>query len=270
MKLYVFLIVGVALLISACSTTRTVTLPYEQSAAMAIDKAVKNINLPTKLSGYLSPLDHITLVSIEDPGTTDNDVTATVEDAIINQFVSAGYKILERDNDMIYKNLIDSGKLNGSNITVTASEGSESIINLTKTGGFEITPATKVVSYRINEIGVLYGPDKDEYRSSSNIERNAQVIMNVRVETPANNQIIHGNTYEGTFQDYVPRQTARYLENMHYRFHASNYPKTNPKRISDDILPQITTTAARPKKGTALLAVLGSITILALVASSQK
>ena len=44
-----------------------------------------------------------TIIGLEDYNTYDYSLLATLEDEIIKDFVTNGYKIYERDNDMLYR-----------------------------------------------------------------------------------------------------------------------------------------------------------------------
>ena len=46
MKLHYVLFLAVIVLLSGCSTTKSYVLSYEQSAALAIEKAIIDMNLP--------------------------------------------------------------------------------------------------------------------------------------------------------------------------------------------------------------------------------
>ncbi len=248
MKLYYVLFLAVIVLLSGCSTTKSYVLSYEQSAALAIEKAVLDMNLPAKVAAAVTVSDMITFSSIETHTTTDLEVVVAVEDAVIRQFVNSGYKVLDRDFDQVHKNLLDSGKLNGSAITVNYQEGLEPVYVLTKNNALEITPATKVVTYRINEIGVIYTPVKDANGYVKEVTRDARVILNVRVENPGTNQILYSSTIEGKYQDLLPATYARYLENVHYHFTPSNYPVTTPNRKVNDYLQIIETNPQSQQK----------------------
>jgi curli biogenesis system outer membrane secretion channel CsgG len=249
MKLHYVLFLAVIVLLSGCSTTKSYVLSYEQSAALAIEKAIIDMNLPAKLSGTVSPSDMITFGSIEEVTTSDADVIVAVEDAVIRQFVNSGYKVLERDFDQIHKNWIDSGKINGANLSFKFQEGMKPAYEVTKNGAFELTPATKVVTYRINELGIMYTPIKNSAGYVEVVTRNARVIMNVRVENPATNQILYSNTFEGNYEDVLPNAHARNLENIHYRFHPYNYPVSNPNRRIDDTGKLIDNSQETQRKG---------------------
>ena len=47
---------------------------------------------------------------MEDYKTADYSLLATLEDEIIKEFVSEGYRVLERDNDMVYRLFSEESK----------------------------------------------------------------------------------------------------------------------------------------------------------------
>ena len=208
-------------------------LHYEQSAVKAIDKALQDLKLPSKLAEIISNTDMITIGSIEFHSTKDINIIATVEDALIKQFVQAGYKVLERDYDMLYKNMLDSGKLNGSSFTVNIQEDAVPGYAISKTGGFELTPATKTIAYRIEELGIAYIPIRDKDKEYI---RQARVILNVRVENPVTNQILFVDTFEGISEDSESGVKLKALEKIHYHYHPRAYPASYLKNEGSNVL----------------------------------
>ena len=71
---------------------------------------------------------------MEDYKTGDYSLLATLEDEIIKEFVTSGYKILERDNDMVYRLFSEESKkykhvnrVKGAKYSVSVSSKSEDV-----------------------------------------------------------------------------------------------------------------------------------------------
>ena len=96
--LYLF----VAVILSSC-VIQAPTVTYEKTNASLIQKSIKDLNALENLKSYIKKSDKITIVGVEDYKTGDYSLLATLEDEIIKEFVSEGYKVLERDNDMVYR-----------------------------------------------------------------------------------------------------------------------------------------------------------------------
>jgi hypothetical protein len=170
---------------------------------------------------------------------------------------------------MIYKNLIDSGKLNEGDISISYTEGQNPVYSYEKPEGFEITPADKVLSYRIKEMGILYSSDPKSPVDwdKKTVKRNSRVIMNLRVENPYSNTILYSNTLEGINIDTVPAALARKLENLHYCPSPAGYPLSYPINQDSNVSLMTTTTQSSNKGLFIVLGVLGGLALIGIAAS---
>lgn len=247
----------VAVLLSACTVNQNYQqgVTFDQSASIAIKKAVHDLDLPTQLSNVVSKTDKITIESIDTPTTDDGNIVSTVEDVVISQYVDAGYKVLERDYDMLVRNYLSSGKLSESDVSMKLGEDVPVLLSLDKRSDFDITPADKAVTYRVNEIGIVYTIPSTVSNSGTKTQtgmaiRNSRVILNVRVEDPSTNQILFSKTLDGNYSDEVPMQHASTLQNLHYQFHSYKNPVANPGSQSGvNVLEQTLAQPSRPKSG---------------------
>jgi hypothetical protein len=224
MKKGMIIICVLMVLISACSVNKKEhrVLKYGDSAYSAIERAVKEIKLSNRLSSVINDGDVVTISSIESVHSEDGHVNALVEDIFIHDLLSAGYAVMERDHNVVYKNLIDSGKLNKSDVSIKDNESIGFSYMIEKADGFEVLPANKSINYRIKEIGVAYRPD-DSPDSKSKTIREARVIMNVRVESPSTNRILYCDTLDGSVFDTFNTKEAKGLESLGYKFTPSGY-----------------------------------------------
>ena len=99
MKNILYLFIAV-LFLSSCAIKQTVT--YEKTNASLIQKSIKDLNTLENLKSKINKADKITIVGVEDYKTSDYSLLATLEDEIIKEFVVQGYKVLERDNEIIF------------------------------------------------------------------------------------------------------------------------------------------------------------------------
>lgn len=265
----------VAVLLSACTVNQTYQkgVTFDESASIAIKKAVSEMDLPTQLSDIVSKTDKITIESIDTPTTTDDNIVSAVEDVVISQYVDAGYKVLERDYDMLVRNYISSGKLSDSDVSMKLGEDVPVLLSLEKRSDFDITPADKAVTYRVNEIGIAYTIPSTISQSGTKSQtgmaiRNSRVIMNVRVEDPSTNQILLSKTLDGNYSDEVPIQNVSTLQNLHYQFYSYKNPVANPGSPSGiNVLEQTLVQPAKAKEssGSPVYGVLALIVLATLV-----
>ena len=89
------------LFLSSCAIIPQVS--YEKTNASLIQKSINNLNTLDNLKSKISKSDKIVIVGVEDYNTSDYSLLVTLEDEIIKEFVMQGYKVLERDEDMVYR-----------------------------------------------------------------------------------------------------------------------------------------------------------------------
>ena len=94
-------ILAISLLLSSCAMQTSVT--YEKTNASLIQNSIKDLNTVDSLKSKINKADKIAIVWVEDYQTDDYSLLVTLEDEIIKEFVVQGYKVLERDNDMVYR-----------------------------------------------------------------------------------------------------------------------------------------------------------------------
>lgn len=147
------------ILISACSigTVQSPTkLDYDKTAGVAIERAVAEMKLPSVLTHNINKREKVSIISMDVQGKPDNPIFLTVNDMLIQEFVASGYTVLERDPKMIVSNHLDSGKLNGTAVSV---EKEDDITNIIMNAmELNVTPVDKVVAFRVKEAGVRYTP----------------------------------------------------------------------------------------------------------------
>lgn len=266
MRLFHFIAIIFFVFSSACSVTTTRSLSFDKSAAVAIEKAITDIDLPSKLTNAVSKTDFATIESIEYATTVDNELSAVIEDVLITSFVNAGYKIMDRDYDMMLRNLINSGKMNGANVSFNYSDKENPILEVNKAGGFLVTPTNKVISYRVKEAGIIYS----NLDSTANIvDRNASVIMSIRVEDPTDNKILLSQTFQGNHTDRIPADSANHLENLHYAFKPYTYPVSNPNKQMTNIALQ-ERIKGDSNSGFVIAAATGAIVILTVIVAASR
>ena len=236
------------------------TVTYEKTNASLIQKSIKDLNTVDNLKSKISKADKIAIVGVEDYDGGDYSLLATLEDEIIKEFVMGGYKVLERDNDMVYRlfseespnykyiNKIKSHDgsysydLSRSSLSGSANDGyssaylSGSSASQSESGSYaqenynqeyqsSLQSADKIISYRVIESGIVYDYDEKE-AGIGEIEREARTILEVRLTDAKTSEILSAITLDGKANDFVKEKDVSALKSFSYRYYSHTFPKT--------------------------------------------
>ena len=253
--LYLF----VAVILSSCAIPGP-TVTYEKTNASLIHKSIKDLNTLESLKSKINKSDKIVIVGVEDYKTGDYSLLATLEDEIIKEFVSEGYKVLERDNDMVYRlfseesknykhiNRVKGAKYGASaysknedynsyylygNSQASAASISSEIKNYDQEFQSSLQSADKIISYRVIESGIVYDYDEKEAKTGE-VEREARTILEVRLTDAKTSEILSAITLDGKANDFVSTQDVAALKDFSYRYYSHTLPKThgNPTKAT--------------------------------------
>ena len=209
MKTTLYILVA-TLLFSSCAIKQTVT--YEKTNASLIQKSIKDLKTVDNLKSKISKADKIAIVGVEDYKTSDYSLLATLEDEIIKEFVANGYKVLERDNDMIYRLFSEESKnykhiniVKGAKYGISSSSSNDDYYSYYLSGGSNsnsgydqeylstLKSADKIISYRVIESGIVYDYD-DKDAGMGEVEREARTILEVRLTNAKTSEILSAIT----------------------------------------------------------------------------
>ena len=242
--LYLFIVV---LFLSSCVVTAP-TVTYEKTNASLIQKSIKDLNALENLKSYIKKSDKITVVGVEDYKTGDYSLLATLEDEIIKEFVSEGYKVLERDNDMVYRLFSEESSnykymnrvksydktnaydLSGSSLFGSANDGTSNAYlsgnaysksasasysqnNYNQEYQSSLESADKIISYRVIESGIVYDYDEKDAQMGE-VEREARTILEVRLTDAKTSEILSAITLDGSANDFVKEQDIKALKRV--------------------------------------------------------
>ena len=258
--------------LSSCSIQENTTLTFEKTNASLIQKSVQNLQVSSTLKSDLSKDENIVIVGIEDESTKDNGIIAIIEDQVVKDFVNKGYKVLERDNDIIYRLISESD----TNYTIThkaksfsnqhAKSTSASSIgavdlnndeylsgntealaynnsyyrkNYDQTLETNLLASDKLITYRVIECGVIYDIDYDDTMYDNvDVKREARTILEMRITDSKTGEILYANELNGIAKDTITENEYKSLNDFGYRFYSHSLPKIygNPnqtKTVSD-------------------------------------
>lgn len=255
--LYLFIVV---LFLSSCAIQGP-TVTYEKTNASLIQKSIQNLNTLDNLKSDINKSDKLIVVGMEDYKTSDYSLLVTLEDEIIKEFVMQGYKVLERDNDMVYRlfseespnykymNRIqsydksNSYDLSNSSFFGSANDGdsraylsgdaysksasaSYSQQNYNQEYKSSLQSADKIISYRVIESGIIYDYEEKEAKVAE-VEREARTILEVRVTDAKTSEILSAITLDGKANDFVNDNDVKALKDFSYKYYSHTLPKTH-------------------------------------------
>jgi len=215
------------LLFIGCAVTRP---NFDQSNQVFIEKTIKAIDIGKTISSILPRGTYVALVSIELDSTIDYQLVAMIEDFMIQSLVHAGFKVLERDADLVKRLIEESHGKNYSLINLDPFYG-DSTANV-KVFGTNIRSVDYIISYRILECGLVYNKS---LTSTSNMRREGLTRLFIRVQKK-DGEIIYANNLDGKHKDEIPIDFVGMLSNYHYTFFPYEYPLQPELRAKPSLL----------------------------------
>jgi hypothetical protein len=262
MKNILFLFVAVLFLSSCVIVEEGIT--YDRSNVALIHKSIKNLRTLENLQSNISKTDMIAIVGIENYKTHDASIYASLEDEIIKEFVTKGYKVLERDAHMVkrlvsesetkYRDLFpfgESGTVSGKGEGERRSSNSKDInINVfDKTDGnaSKRDSENRSSSRSHAETRFLDGyptflnsADKiisyrvietgiiynydKEEAKVGEVEREARTILELRLTDAKSGEILNALTLDGQATDFIDKKDINALKEFSYTYYRQTLP----------------------------------------------
>ena len=281
----------VSFFFSSC-VIKAPTVTYEKTNASLIQKSIKDLNTVDNLKSKISKADKIAIVGVEDYDGGDYSLLATLEDEIIKEFVMGGYKVLERDNDMVYRlfseespnykyinkikshdesysydlsrnSLFGSANDGYSNayLSGSAASQSESVSfaqeNYNQQYQSSLQSADKIISYRVIESGIVYDYEEKD-AGIGEVEREARTILEVRLTDAKTSEILSAITLDGQANDFIKETDVSALKSFSYKYYSHTLPKTHGN-------PTQTTVKSAKKNNTFVWVAVGGLGFLTLI-----
>tara|TARA_Y100001970_G_scaffold50742_1_gene64240 strand:+ start:54791 stop:55603 length:813 start_codon:yes stop_codon:yes gene_type:complete len=236
---FIYLFISVFLLFTGCASNK-VSINYENSNPIKIEESTQGL----EISDFLPPAiekeisnGSIAIRSIE--SDLDNHLDASlryiIEDNLIANLIDNGYKVLERDPDIlsnIYRESSDKFKL-PTNISAT-----------------NLNAADYILSYRVLECGISYRkPNNDSYLTpgksnwysdalGKQVERIAMTRLHLRLTDSKTSEIITAGLLESQVKDLITEDDIKGLKKINYNFYSHTLPlstvedsKINPNHV---------------------------------------
>ena len=270
------------------------TVTYEKTNASLIHKSIQDLKTLESLKSHISKTDKIAIVGLEDYKTSDYSLLATLEDEIIKEFVVQGYKVLERDNDMLYRLFSEESpnykymnrvksydkhnayELSGSSLFGStyddaysnaylkgeaygeSASTSYSQTNYSQQYQSSLQSANKIISYRVIESGIVYDYEEKE-AGVGEVEREARTILEVRLTDAKTSEILSAVTLDGKASDFVKEKDVSALKSFSYRYYSHTFPKTHGNPSAP------TVKSKKANNAPAILGVAGGLLVLILL-----
>jgi hypothetical protein len=238
--------------LSGCAVPAKMAL-FEDSNQVFLESTVREVDIAGPISEVVPDGSTVCVVSIETAATTDIPVLAMIEDEFVKVLVSAGYTVVERDDDLLKRMASEHV---GDGYTLLGFPQPE-----IRTG---LLPAEYIASYRVLESGLIYrkGSKHDK------VAREAMVRLHLRVQNSGSSEILLARTIEGDLEDEIDRSLAGELADFHYTHYSSQYPVQR----GPDVTPrQLESKQSKPAPGAggALAALMAGIAVLVLLSAAK-
>jgi len=258
-----FLLIAVFLLSSCATTTKKIT-NYDDTNPVRIEQATYGLDVVSLLSERLEfKSGTIAIRSIEEGNDNhlDDGVIYMIEDAIVSNLVSNGYRMVERDpetlenlyreNSQKYKKsgdpkentLIETLDLNvltpeGTVCCETSEKVFDYLVDEHKTKSLAnddylvntgLDAADYILSYRVLECGVLYYELEKNSELSEKIKRSARTRLHCRLSNAKTSEILAAGLVENEIIDIVKRSDVKEMSYSYYHHTLPLKSKDNKK-----------------------------------------
>ena len=238
--------------LSGCAVPAKMAL-FEDSNQLFLESTVREVDIAGPISEVVPDGSTVCVVSIETTATTDIPVLAMIEDEFVENLVSEGYTVVERDDDLLKR--MASEHVGDDGYTLLGFPQPE-----IRTG---LLPAEYIASYRVLESGLIYrkGSKQDK------VAREAMVRLHLRVQNSRSGEILLARTIEGNLEDEIDRSLAGNLADFHYTHYSSRYPVQRGPDVTPRQLESKQSKPA-PRVGGALAAIMAAIAVLVLLSAA--
>lgn len=225
---------------------------YLMSNQVFLEETVDELDISKTIKNRIPKKSNIVLRNIELDETSDRKIIALVEDQLIAQLVNSGYRVLERDENVIKRTLEErysgakfslfkkdiksSDNQSSEKMTVKAKKNQTEITvdSLSTTNGDDylvkthLTGADYIISYRIQELGINYS-DGDK----NSVARSSIVRLHVRAENARTGAIVIADNIDSKKTDMLSRDMVKTLKKYRYGQFYNGYPLANEEENSN-------------------------------------
>lgn len=254
-------ITAAAVLMTGCyvSQSGVGVLSWENSNPVLIEKSLPINQILKELDSEVDLSESLVIWNEEQRITTDNSITASFEGALIRSLLNEGYQLLERDQDLIYRMLAESGdgfiqinpEKNWSTGSALSAESSGSSVYLggyssgysssRGIGGSEyydkknwvykdstsLNTAQKALSYRIVECGIVIEEEQSDFGYVERVIREARTVIDLKVLDVTTGSILSASRVTQAVRDTLSGENYDEYKDRTYRNYHYTYPVVN-------------------------------------------
>ena len=258
---YVASISAASVLLVGCYVSQSAVgvLSWENSNPVLIEKSLPINQILQELDSEVDLSESLVIWNEEQRITTDNSITASFEGALIRSLLNEGYQLLERDQDLIYRMLAESGdgfiqinpEKNWSTGSALSAESSGSSAYLggyssgysssRGIGGSEyydkknwvykdstsLNTAKKALSYRIVECGIVIEEEQSDFGYIERVIREARTVIDLKVLDVTTGSILSASRVTQAVRDTLSGETYDEYKDRTYRNYHYTYPVVN-------------------------------------------
>lgn len=251
LRLVSFVVLAAVLtVLSGCAVPAKRAL-FEDSNQVFLENAVAEVDIVGPISEVVPDGSTVCVVSIETAATTDIPVVAMIEDEFVKGLVSAGYTVVERDDDLLKRMASEN-----------VGDGYTLLDFLQAEIRTELLPADYIASYRVLESGLIYRKGSKQNK----VAREGMVRLHLRVQNSRSGEVLLARTIEGNLEDEIDRSLAEDLADFHYTHYSSRYPVQRGPELRSRQL-ESKQSKAGSNLGGVLVGILAGIAVLVLITS---
>ncbi|MGB9588680.1 MAG: hypothetical protein ACPL7O_10930 [Armatimonadota bacterium] len=214
--------------LSGCSTADLVTMksnynfssvPVDLNEVLSksdpqfIDRLLLDVELPSGLASKLSYAGRISVLCLDSVAHPENRAQLFVGDrALIGKLIEKNYTVVARDRRALARILADGSSDERNFLEYYFGSKAESL--LTKKPTDNLYYATKLLAYRILELGVTGGRDE----ANNSVLRVGRVEIELRLVDAQTSCILYSDIVRGYAIDTLSESEYQTLKGIHYRF----------------------------------------------------
>ena len=276
MKNILVLFVVTQLFLISCTTIKFVD--YEMTNPVRIEQSIGTLDILDFVKGYVSPDSLLAVYTIEmhsmvtDVAIKEEALSASryytasldwgtrfmIEDNLITLLKKGGYRVVERDPDILANLVSESGeeyafanlKLEGMEaennaeapvvVNVYSSEGPDSSKRETENQesrqlriGTDLAAANVILSYRVLECGIHYQKGEDV----NSVKRIARTKLHCRLQDAKTGEILNAGYLNGIVEDEIKQSDLKKYELQDYRYYQPTLPNMSMAKKGSQRVP---------------------------------
>ena len=266
-----FIIMVFPVVLGGCFYGKTIGIfAWEDSNAALIEYSLPTAEIIAQLGEFISKDEDLVIWNEEQSISSDNNLIAFFESALIRDLILNDYSLLERDQDLLYRMMSETEKgyvqinpekqkMAGNSLAVSSGSSSASVgaysigySSNSDVGGsnyFEnkywaykdstsLKSAAKALSYRLVECGIVIEEKEGPQGFVEEVVREARTVSDIKLLDVATGSILHASRVFKSVRDTLEGTTYDNYKDRAYRNYHYTYPVVNgnpsQQKVTDD------------------------------------